>query len=77
MENFEVAFDNNLAEQDIHMMKVKQKISGCFRSNNGAASFASIRGYISTMRKQGIGVLHALNRVAIGLPIIPFLPQSY
>lgn len=57
----EVPFTNNLAEQDIRMMKVKQKISGGFRTTRGAEIFALIRGFISTARKQNINILDAIN----------------
>lgn len=64
--NFAVPFDNNLAERDLRMIKVRQKVSGCFRSANGTAMFCRIRGYISTLRKQGCALLHALQSLFEG-----------
>lgn len=67
----EVPFENNQAERDLRMIKVKQKVSGCFRSHTHANYFASIRGYISTLKKNNQNVLENIKNVFLEKPFLP------
>ena len=71
LHDFLIPFTNNLAEQDIRMIKVKQKVSGSFRTFEGAELFATIRSYISTVRKQGRSIFQDLKAAIAGNPFIP------
>lgn len=63
-----VPFDNNQAERDLRMMKLKQKISGGFRSTHGIESYCNIRSYTSTLRKQHKNVWQAITQAIQGTP---------
>ena len=75
MYDFNIPFDNNFGERDIRMMKVHEKISGCFRSIQGAETFCDIRSYISTVKKQGKNVMGALEN-AFSFSAVKFLTES-
>jgi hypothetical protein len=74
--DFSSSFDNNLAERDLRMVKLQQKISGCYRTEAGATNYLAIRCYISTIRKQGINALGALRDLSEGKPFMPGVAQG-
>jgi transposase len=69
--DFTVAFSNNIAEQAVRMIKSKTKVSGGFRTLNGAQTFLAIRGYISTIRKNGLRAATELRNALLGNPWMP------
>jgi transposase len=73
LDDLTIPFDNNQAERDLRMLKVQQKVSGSFRSEGGAEAFARIRGYLSTLAKQGHALLAALEALFTAQPLYPDL----
>jgi transposase len=69
MADLSVPFDNNGSERDLRMIKLQQKISGCFRTPDGARNFCRVRSYLSTARKQGHSLLYTLERALAGKPL--------
>jgi len=76
MRDFHVPFDNNLAERDVRMVKIKQKVSGTFRTHSGAETFCAIRSYISTVRKHERHVIDAVYDALAGSPFIPVVGEA-
>jgi transposase len=71
LDDTRVPFDNNQAERDLRMVKLQQKISGCWRTLAGAEAFLTLRSYISTARKQGHNPLAVLRQLFEGRPWLP------
>ena len=71
MYDFRIPFDNNLVERDVRMIKVQQKVSGCFRTEDGAHIFCALRSYISTARKHGLNAIDAIYNAFLDQPFIP------
>lgn len=69
--DFAVPFDNNQAERDLRMVKLQQKISGCWRTLTGAETFCAVRSYIATARKHDVNILEALRDAFDGDPWLP------
>jgi transposase len=69
--DFRVPFDNNAAEREIRMVKLRQKVSGCARTLTGARQFTAIRSYLATAAKHGTTFFHALTQLAEGRPWLP------
>jgi len=70
--DFTVPFDNNQAERDLHMMKVQQKVSGCFHTEEGMRGFCRIRSSLSTLSKQHVPLFSALESALPGHSVYPF-----
>jgi transposase len=71
LDDLRVPFDNNQAERDLRMVKLQQKISGCWRTLAGAQAFLTVRSYVATARKHQVNPLHALRQLFQGNPWLP------
>jgi hypothetical protein len=71
-----VSFTNNLSERDLRMTKLQVKISGCWRTMEGAERFLAVRSYISTARKQGQRPLDVLGKLTAGQPWLPAAAET-
>jgi transposase len=71
LDDLRVPFDNNQAERDLRMVKLQQKISGCWRTLAGAQAFLTVRSYLSTARKHGMNPLAVLRQLFQGNPWLP------
>jgi transposase len=71
LDDLRVPFDNNQAERDLRMVKLQQKISGCWRTLAGAQAFLTVRSYVSTARKHGMNPLAVLRQLFQGNPWLP------
>jgi transposase len=77
LDDLRVPFDNNQAERDLRMVKLQQKISGCWRTLPGAQAFLTVRSYISTARKQRLNPLGVLRQLFQGHPWLPTPAQGW
>ena len=71
MYDFRIPFDNILVERDVRMIKVQQKNSGCFGTEDGAQIFCALCSYISTARKHGLNATDAIYSAFLDQPFIP------
>lgn len=69
MTDLTVPFTNNGSERDLRMVRVQQKVGGCYRAEDEARDYCRVRSYLSTARKQGHRLLYALERVLAGKPL--------